>query len=217
MISTGIQKLDELLSGGISPGILVDIFGANSTGKTQFLLQLCISCIRNGGKVLYVDTTGNFRPERIIELQKKFNLDSVSLKQISVSRVTNTHEQINSLKNFDKSYSLILIDNITDLFSYEYQKKETIFEKNSIFMKYMNSLSKFSSTNNIPIVVTNMVRTIDGKEIENMKTAINPYTHVKIHLFKKSKFYSGIVYWALNQNSFHYQIHELGLLDAEDI
>ena len=60
MISTGIQKLDELLSGGISPGILVDIFGANGTGKTQFLLQLCISCIRNGGKVLYVDTTGEF-------------------------------------------------------------------------------------------------------------------------------------------------------------
>lgn len=217
MISTGIQKLDELLTGGISPGILVDVFGANSTGKTQFLLQLCISSIRNGGKVLYVDTTGNFRPERIIELQKKFNLDSISLKQISVSRVTNTHEQINSLKNFDKSYSLILIDNITDLFSYEYQKEESIYEKNSIFMKYMNNLSKFSLTNNIPIVVTNMVRTIDGKEIENMKAAINPYTHVKIHLFKKSKFYSGIVYWALNHNSFQYQIHELGLLDAEDI
>ena len=217
MISTGIQKLDELLSGGISPGILVDIFGANSTGKTQFLLQLCISCIRNGGKVLYVDTTGNFRPERIIELQKKFNLDSVSLKQISVSRVTNTHEQINSLENFDESYSLILIDNITDLFSYEYQKEESIYEKNSIFMKYMYSLSKFSSTNNVPIVVTNMVRTIDGKEIENMKTAISPYTHLKIHLLKKPKFYSGIVHWALNQNSFHYQIHELGLSDAEDI
>ena len=219
MISTGIQKLDELLSGGISPGIIVDVFGANSTGKTQFLLQLCISCIRDGGKVLYVDTTGNFRPERIIELEKKkFNLDSVSLKQISVSRVTNTHEQINSLKNFDASYSLILIDNVTDLFSYEYQKDESIYEKNSMFIKYMHSLSKFSLTNNVPIVMTNMVRTIDGKETENMKTAISPYTHVKIHLSKKPKFYSGIIHWALNQNrSFYYQIHESGLSDAEDI
>ena len=74
MISTGIEKLDELLSGGISSGIIIDVFGANSTGKTQFLLQLCISCIRNAGKVLYVDTTGNFRPERIIELQKKHSM-----------------------------------------------------------------------------------------------------------------------------------------------
>ena len=169
------------------------------------------------GKYCMLIQQENFRPERIVELQKKFNLDTVSLKQISVSRITNTHEQINSLKIFDESYSLILIDNITDLFSYEYQKEESIYEKNVIFMKYMNSLAKFSSTNNIPIVVTNMVRTIDGKEIENMKTAISPYTHVKIHLLKNPKFYSGIVNWALNQNSFHYQIHELGLSDAEDI
>ena len=28
-----------------------------------------------------------------------------------------------------------------------------------------------------------MVRTID-KEIENMKTAISPYSHIKIHLLK---------------------------------
>lgn len=217
MISTGIQKLDELLSGGISPGILVDIFGANSTGKTQFLLQLCIACIRNGGKVLYVDTTGNFRPERIVELQKKLDLDGDFLKQISVSRVTNTHEQINSLKSFDTNYSLILIDNITDLFSYEYQNNKSIYEKNSIFMRYMNALSRFSTTNNIPIVVTNMVRIIDGKEIENMETAISPYTHVKIHLSKKPKNYSGIVSWAMSQNSFFYQIHGSGLSDAEDI
>ena len=27
MISTGIQKLDEFLHGGISPGIITDIFG----------------------------------------------------------------------------------------------------------------------------------------------------------------------------------------------
>ncbi len=217
MISTGIQKLDGLLSGGIPPGILVDVFGANSTGKTQFLMQLCISCIINGGRVLYVDTTGNFRPERVIGLQKKFNSVSVPLTQISVSRVTNTHEQINSLKFFDTSYSLVVIDNITDLFSYEYQKEEHVYEKNSAFMKYMNSLSKFSSTNKIPVVLTNMVRAIDGNEIENMKAAISPYTHVKIHLLKRTKSYSGTVYWALNQNSFNYQIHELGLSDAEDI
>ena len=217
MISTGIRKLDELLSGGISPGILVDVFGANSTGKTQLLMQLCISCIRNGGKVLYVDTTGDFRPERILGLQKKFNLDSISLKQISVSRVTNTHEQINSLKDFDSSYSLVLIDNITDLFSYEYQKDESVYEKNSIFMRYMSSLSKFSLANDVPIVMTNMIRTINGTETENMRAAISPYTHVKVHLLKEPKFYTGIVHSALGQNSFTYQIHELGLSDAEDI
>ncbi|KFM20693.1 DNA repair protein [Marine Group I thaumarchaeote SCGC RSA3] len=66
MISTGLQKLDKSLSGGISDGIIVDIFGKNGTGKTQLLLQLAINSIKNGGNVLYFDTTGGFRPERIL-------------------------------------------------------------------------------------------------------------------------------------------------------
>jgi len=48
MISTGLQKLDEFLSGGIQPGVIVDIFGGAGTGKTQLLLQLSINSIKNG-------------------------------------------------------------------------------------------------------------------------------------------------------------------------
>ena len=54
-----------------------------------------------------------------------------------------------------------------------------------------------------------MVRTIEGKEIENMKNAIDPFTHIKIHLQKSSKFYSGKVYWALNKTDFEYEIHQI--------
>ena len=70
MISTGLQKLDKFLSGGIPDNVIVDIFGENGTGKTLFLLQLSINSIKNGGNVLYFDTTGGFRPERIVEIQK---------------------------------------------------------------------------------------------------------------------------------------------------
>jgi len=147
MISTGLQKLNEFLSGGIPSGIIVDIFGGNGTGKTQLLLQLLINSIKNGGQVLYFDTTGEFRPERILEIQKysKINLDL--LKQITVSRLTNTSEQIKSIQKFEnENFSLIVIDNITDLFSYEYTKNESTFEKNFLFMKYMRELSKLAIT-----------------------------------------------------------------------
>mgnify|MGYP000492180243 FL=1 len=92
-----------------------------------------------------------------------------------MSRITNTSEQIKSIKNLvNNDFSLIVIDNVTDLFSYEYKKDESIFEKNSLFMKYMRELSKFAITKKIPIVVTNMIRTIEDKEVENMKSAIDP-------------------------------------------
>ena len=214
MISTGLQKLDKFLSGGIPDGVIVDIFGGNGTGKTLLLLQLLINSIKNGGNVLYLDTTGEFRPERILEIQKKSEIEFDLLEKITVSRITNTSEQIKSIKNLEKNdFSLIVIDNITDLFSYEYKNDESIFEKNSLFMKYMHELSRFAITKKIPIVITNMIRNIEGKEIENMKSAIDPFTHIKIHLFKNSSKFKGQIYWALKKEYFSYTINTAGLSD----
>ena len=219
MISTGLQKLDKFLSGGIPDGVIMDIFGGNGTGKTQLLLQLLINSIKNGGHVLYLDTTGGFRPERILQIQKQSKIQLDFLQQITVSRLTNTSEQIKSIDDIRNSdFSLIVIDNVTDLFSFEYKKDESTFKKNSLFMKYMHELSKLAITKKIPIVVTNMIRNSGDKEVENMKSAIDHFTHIKIHLFKNSPKFDGIVYWALDKDYFSYEIHTLGLSDcAEDI
>ena len=217
MISTGLQKLDKFLSGGIPNGIIVDIFGANGTGKTQLLLQLAINSIKDGGNVLYFDTTGGFRPERILEIQNQSQSQFDFLEQITISRLTNTSEQIKSIETIQKNnFSLILIDNITDLFSYEYKKDESTFEKNSLFMKYMNKLSKLAITQKIPIVITNMIRIMDGAEVENMKRSIDPFTHIKIHLLKNSSKFKGKIYSALGQRHFSYQIQSLGLFDSSE-
>ena len=219
MISTGLQILDEFLSGGIPDGVIVDIFGGSGTGKTQLLLQLSINSIKNGGNVLYLDTTGGFRPERILEIQKLSEKQFNFLEKITVSRITNTSEQIKSIKNLtNNDLSLIVIDNVTDLFSYEYKKDESIFEKNSLFMKYIHELSKFAITKKIPIVLTNMIRNIEGKDVENMKSAIDPYTHIKIQLSKNQSKFNGKIYWALKKKYFSYKIHTSGLVDnTEDI
>ena len=99
MIPTGLRQLDKFLSGGIPPSVVVDIYGGNATGKTLLMLQLAVNSIKNGGKVLYVDTTGGFRPERVMAIQKASGINFDVLGKITVSRVTNTFEQINSLKN----------------------------------------------------------------------------------------------------------------------
>ena len=216
MISTGLKKIDNFLSGGIPDGVIVDIFGGNGTGKTQLLLQLSINSIKNGGKVLFLDTTGGFRPERILEIQKKSNSNLNLLNHIIVSRITNTSEQINSIKNFkENNFSLIIIDNITDLFSYEYKNNQSIFKKNSLFMKYMRELSLYAVTHKVPIVITNMIRNSNEQEVENMSTAIDLFTHIKIHLFKNSSIYNGEISSPFNKENFSYTITSSGLSDAE--
>lgn len=219
MISTGLQKLDDFLSDGIPNGIITDIYGASGTGKTQLLFQICVNTIKNGGTVLYQDTTGSFRPERILEIQKKQNLTFDILEKITISRITNTSDQIKSIDIMNSSnFSLIVIDNITDLFSYEYSKEDKTFEKNSLFIRYIHNLSLVAINKKIPIIVTNMIRNINGIEIENMKTAVDLFTHIKIKLGKINSKFHGEIRWLLHQASFSYKIHSAGLSDyPEDI
>lgn len=219
MISTGLKKLDEFLLGGIHNGLITDIYGANGTGKTQLLSQICINSIKNGGNVLYLDTTGGFRPERILGMQAGQELEYNLLEKITVLRIRNTSEQINSIEIMAKEhFSLIVIDNVTDLFSYEYRSEDSVLQKNTLFVKFMHKLAVVSINKKIPIVITNMIRNIEGKETENMKSAIDPFTHVKIHLSKISSKFKGHVKWLLHQNYFSYKITANGLThNTEDI
>ncbi|MEJ2260918.1 MAG: recombinase RecA, partial [Nitrosopumilaceae archaeon] len=124
-------------------------------------------------------------------------------------------QQERECRNLEK-FSLIVIDNITDLFSYEYKTEESFFEKNSLFMRHLHDLSFIAIKHKIPIVITNMIRNMGDKEVENMRKAIDLYTHIKIKLSKNSSKYIGEVTWLLNQYSFTYTIASSGLTDNED-
>ena len=204
MIPTGLDKLDVFLSGGVPKGAVTDIFGPNGTGKTQLLFQLAAGAVRRGGSVLYVDTSGGFRPERIIQILKRN--DPGLLEQISILRVRNTHEQISSMRAMrDSDYDLILVDNVTDLFSFEYHGMQT-FEKNLPFMGYMRGLSMHAVSSGVPVVLTNMVRQTASKEVENMHSVVDPFTHVKIRLFRSDGRLSGRAEWMQHSLEFAYRI-----------
>ena len=217
MISTGIKKLDQLLDGGIKNGIITDIFGANGTGKTQLAMQISINSLKQGGKILFLDTTGEFRPERMLEIIKSQNLNSSLLDNVSVGRITNTAEQIQFLSKLTQmnNFSLVVIDNVSDLFSFEYSKKEQTLEKNSSFMKYMHDLSLIAIQKKIPIVVTNIVRNIRDLQLENLDKSISMFTHLKIKLIKNGNGYVGEIFPSyLGKRKFSYLITPEGLTES---
>ena len=213
MTSTGLEKLDKLLSGGIKKGLIHDIFGASATGKTQLASQISISFLKQGGKVLFQDTTGKFRPERMLEIIKTQNIDLQLLENVEVNRITNTSEQIKSLDNIHEKndFSLIVIDNVTDLFSFEYSDEKKIFKKNMLFMNYMHKLALISVEKEIPIIVTNTVRSFDNYEKENLEKAISIYTHLKIKLSKNNSKYLGEIFLPNQKHDFSYIITQNGL------
>lgn len=215
MIPTGIKKLDDILGGGIKNGIITDIHGAAGTGKTQLAMQIAINSVLEGGLVFFHDTTGNFRPERMLEMLKAKNYDYDILQKIQVARITNVSEQKQNLKKIQKNnYSLIIIDNIAELFSFEFSKDSQLLEKNTSFMKYMHDLALLAIEKNIPIIITNGIRHFDNTEKEILEKAVSMFTHVKIKLTKNEKSFTGKVSTAVSQNDFNYLISSNGLEDS---
>lgn len=100
-ITTGSTAVDKILGGGIETSSITELFGEFRTGKTQMAHTLCVtsqlSFDMNGGqgKVVYLDTEGNFRPERIEAIAERFGLDvEQSLDNIFVCRVFSHEEQM---------------------------------------------------------------------------------------------------------------------------
>ncbi len=185
--------LDELLGGGISAGTITDISGPGGSGKTQLAMQISLNSLQQS-TVLYQDTSGGFRPERMLEMIKMRGLDPSLLDDVIVARITNTAEQLEYVKKIPAMQPrLVVIENITDLFSFEYSKESSMLEKHVLFIKYMHELSFLAVQNKIAVVVTNVVRNMDGREVENLNNSISMFVHKKIKLQKDGKKYQAQV------------------------
>ena len=225
MIKTGLRELDRFLGGGIKEGLVTSISGQSATGKTQLTFQICLNALHNDGKdILFQDTTGAFRPERLVQMMQLQKINTSLLDKIKVNRITNTGQQIQWLSKMRMSsdlldYSLIIIDSITDLFSFEYSKKEQSLEKHISFMKYMHDLSNIAIDTKIPIIVTNIVRSrfenwsVNKHEKENIEESISMYIHTKIKLSKNNNGYSCQAISPFANKQFQYTITSKGLTD----
>ena len=75
-ITTGVKDLDDLIGGGVETESITETYGRFASGKSQLGFQLASmsSCPREkgglDGAVLFIDTEGTFRPERIEQIAK---------------------------------------------------------------------------------------------------------------------------------------------------
>ena len=170
-------------------------------------------------KILFIDTTVEFRPERFLQIIQSRNLPPSILENLHVSHVTDTQKQFEILKNLENDdFSLLIIDNITDLFSFEYSKKEHIIEKNTNFGNYMIKLSKLTQLKNIPIIITNQIFSHDDIKYQRMHMHLENYIHQKIQLEKiKNKYICKVSSPFIQETKFDYKITNSGIEETESI
>ena len=168
-LTTGCKSLDDLLGGGVETQGILELIGQYGVGKTQICLALCVLVqqpLEMGGlegSVLYLDTEGTFRPERIIEIAqgREIPTDTI-LKNIIVARAFNSDHQVLIAQKLDqiiteKNIKLVIVDSIISHFRAEYLGRESLPTRQQRLNKHLHRLLRTAEIFNIPIVVTNQV------------------------------------------------------------
>ena len=168
-ISTGSKSLDTLLAGGIEASSLTEISGEFRTGKTQICFQLCVMTAMDkklGGLesgVIYIDTEGTFRPERIVQICQRFGADPEQvLSRINVGRAYNSdHQMVLVLESpkliKEKNVKLLIIDSLTSHFRAEYAGRGSLLERQQKLNKYLHQLLRLAEVYDVAVVATNQV------------------------------------------------------------
>lgn len=220
IISTGSRSLDGLLGGGIRSGMVTDFFGGSGTGKSQLCFTICVNCakeINPGESILFIDTTGNFRPERIQEISKGQGKEGV-LSKISYMRVFNSSDQNNVICGAsERRPKIIIVDNVTYLISNEFGGARKYLR----IMKHMHSLCLTAITLDCAVVVTNMLTYSSNggstQEGESLASSISLCAHVRARLeiadFRKLLYKATLLHPAISKSSF-FGIRKIGITDA---
>ncbi|MBI4258033.1 MAG: AAA family ATPase [Thaumarchaeota archaeon] len=201
-ISTGSKLLDSAMSGGIPTGRVTDIYGASGVGKTQLCLQLCINVqkLRSARDeplaALYVDTSGTFRPERLVEMAENAGMKGEEVLQLVYGYSARSVTQQSALPSLIQENSkrhplgLVVIDTLTENFIYQPSRELTLLQRQLLLAKHLNDLSHLAMDSNLAIVVTNSVRTLveeGGAEVQVGGSSTNYGPHLQIWLQKKHK------------------------------
>jgi len=217
---TGFARLDALLGGGLGGGAITDVYGPAGSGKTQLAKQAAAACLARGGSAVLVDTTGKFRPARVLAMLRAAGSPASALERLGVVRATSVAEQAAAVAPIsDGGADLAIVDSVTDLFSLEYGREAQVPEKNELFMAHMRDLARLALSRSIPVLVTNRVRELGGVERETLQASIRQFAHARVRLSGAGSCRLGTVTLPGSSAGFAYRVGEAGLCDdpAQDI
>ena len=141
-------------------GMVTDLYGEGGSGKTQLCFSLCGRNAKlfediKGVAVVFVDTSGTFRPERITEIADGYRQDI--LEKILVVRPLSSADQTRSIEKIvEINPRLLIVDGVASLFSNDYSG----VSRHLALMNHLHKLSLAAINIGCPVVITNMVRSL---------------------------------------------------------
>ena len=168
--STGSRALDQLLLGGIETQAVTEFYGEFGSGKSQIRHTLCATArqpIESGGMdsgVIYIDTEGTFRPERVEQIAIARGLHHRHiLKSVAVCKVYNSSHLELIVKDLGKYVNdfrskLVIIDGIISLHRAEFTGRGTLADRQQRLNGMLHKIIRLAEIFNIAVVITNQVQ-----------------------------------------------------------
>jgi DNA repair protein RadA len=168
--TTGARALDELLLGGIETQAITEFYGEFGSGKSQICHTLCTTSQQPpeegglGGGVIFIDTEGTFRPERVDQIARARGFDSDEvLKKIAICKAYNSSHLELIVKSMGKyiddfKAKMIIIDSIISLHRAEFAGRGTLADRQQRLNGIMHKLVRIAEIYNVAIVMTNQVQ-----------------------------------------------------------
>jgi len=159
-ISTGSKNLDDLLLGGIETHAITEFYGSWGAGKSQicYTLAMIAALSNENEKVIYVDTEGKFRPERLAT-NSNWLSNILYVNAMTTPRQEDILENsvIRLLDNRLNTISLLIVDSIINNYRSEFLGPSNLPERQQRLYRLMELLSRMAQGYGIAVVVTNQI------------------------------------------------------------
>lgn len=153
--------IDDLLGGGFERGIVTQVYGASGTGKTNICIQLAVSTVQSGKKVVFIDTEG-FSAERFRQIAgedaKKIAGEIIIYEPASLDQQYSAVLELEKIMN--EKIGLIILDSAALFYRLGLSSDDSNDENMALRRELVNQiglLHGLARKYNISVVITNQV------------------------------------------------------------
>jgi len=168
-ITTGSEKMDSILGGGVPTNYITEFHGENGSAKSQTAMSLAVNTQlpeEEGGLdkgVVFIDTEGSVMTSRIEEMAEAKGLDSEEvLSNMFIAQTIDSNDLQDKTKSAKKLCSqedigLIVIDSIASHYRAEFSGRNELGERQDEIGKVIKDLREILRAHEVAVVYTNQV------------------------------------------------------------
>ncbi|XP_062844324.1 DNA repair protein RAD51 homolog 4 isoform X2 [Trichomycterus rosablanca] len=178
ILSTGNDRVDELLDSGLYTGEITELAGGPGTGKTQTCFSVAVNIAHElKHNVVYIDTNGGFCASRLLQMLQTKTVNTMeqmeALQKIRVFRAFDTFTLLFRLQNLRAgglqkgsvgggSVKAVIVDSVSAVLSHLLGGKHS--EGMSLMMQVAGELKMIAKDCNVAVLPCHLIVEFDSSQ-----------------------------------------------------